>query len=86
MANLVNILQVLGALAFFIYGMKVMSEGIQKAGGVQLRKVLELMTQNKFLGLLTGLIITAFVQSSSATTVMTVSFVNAGLLLSLIHI
>ena len=80
MANLVNILQVLGALAFFIYGMKVMSEGIQKAGGVQLRKVLELMTQNKFLGLLTGLIITAFVQSSSATTVMTVSFVNAGLL------
>ncbi|MFK7983112.1 MAG: Na/Pi cotransporter family protein [Saprospiraceae bacterium] len=80
MTNLVNILQVLGALAFFIYGMKVMSEGIQKAGGVQLRKVLELMTQNKFLGVLTGLIITAFVQSSSATTVMTVSFVNAGLL------
>lgn len=80
MTNFTHILQILGSLAFFIYGMKVMSEGIQKAGGVQLRKVLELMTQNKFLGLLTGLIITAFVQSSSATTVMTVSFVNAGLL------
>ena len=80
MVNIANILQVLGALAFFIYGMKVMSEGIQKAGGVQLRKVLEMMTKNKFLGVFTGLIITAFVQSSSATTVMTVSFVNAGLL------
>ncbi|MEM1122590.1 MAG: Na/Pi cotransporter family protein [Bacteroidota bacterium] len=73
-------LQVFGALAFFIYGMKVMSEGIQKAGGVQLRKSLELMTKNRFLGILTGIIVTAFVQTSSATTVMTVSFVNAGLL------
>lgn len=80
MTNIANILQVLGALAFFIYGMKVMSEGIQKAGGVQLRKVLEMMTRNKYLGVFTGLIVTAFVQSSSATTVMTVSFVNAGLL------
>ena len=60
--------------------MKVMSEGIQKAGGVQLRKILEMMTRNKYLGVFTGGIITAFVQSSSATTVMTVSFVNAGLL------
>lgn len=57
-----------------------MSEGIQKAGGVQLRKVLEMMTRNRFLGVLTGFLLTAFVQSSSATTVMTVSFVNAGLL------
>jgi len=57
-----------------------MSEGIQRAGGVQFRKVLEMMTQNRFLGVLTGILVTAFVQSSSATTVMTVSFVNAGLL------
>lgn len=77
---IVNILKVLGALAFFIYGMKIMSEGIQKAGGVQLRKVLSMMTHNRFLGVLSGFLVTAFVQSSSATTVMTVSFANAGLL------
>jgi len=77
---IVNVLEVLGALAFFIYGMKIMSEGIQKAGGVQLRKVLSMMTRNRFLGALSGFLVTAFVQSSSATTVMTVSFVNAGLL------
>jgi phosphate:Na+ symporter len=77
---LLDIFQVVGALAFFIYGMKVMSEGIQKAGGVQMRKVLEMMTRNRFLGVITGFLVTAFVQSSSATTVMTVSFVNAGLL------
>ena len=77
---IVNLLKVLGALAFFIYGMKVMSEGIQKAGGVQLRKALSMMTRNRFLGVLSGFLVTAFVQSSSATTVMTVSFANAGLL------
>jgi len=77
---LVNVLKVLGALAFFIYGMKIMSEGIQKAGGVQLRKVLSMMTRNRFLGVLSGFLVTTFVQSSSATTVMTVSFANAGLL------
>lgn len=79
-ATIVDILKVLGALAFFIYGMKIMSEGIQKAGGVQLRKVLSMMTQNRFLGVFSGFLVTAFVQSSSATTVMTVSFANAGLL------
>lgn len=78
--GLANILQILGALAFFIYGMKVMSEGVQKAGGVPLRKVLSLMTRNRALGVLTGFLLTIFVQSSSATTVMIVSFVNAGLL------
>ncbi|MEM6319939.1 MAG: Na/Pi cotransporter family protein [Bacteroidota bacterium] len=80
LAGLIDILKVLGALAFFVFGMKIMSEGIQKAGSVQLRKVLSLMTRNRFLGVLTGFLVTAFVQSSSATTVMTVSFVNAGLL------
>ncbi len=79
-ATIVDILKVLGALAFFIYGMKIMSEGIQKAGGVQLRKVLSMMTRNRFLGVFSGFLVTAFVQSSSATTVMTVSFANAGLL------
>jgi phosphate:Na+ symporter len=72
--------QILGALAFFIYGMKMMSDGIQRAAGSQLRKILRGMTRNRFLGVFTGFLITALVQSSSATTVMTVSFVNAGLL------
>lgn len=72
--------QVLGALAFFVYGMKMMSDGIQRAAGSQMRTILRTMTKNRFLGVFTGFITTALVQSSSATTVMTVSFVNAGLL------
>ena len=78
--GLFDLLKVAGALAFFIYGMKVMSEGIQKAAGSQLRNILRTMTQNRFLGVFTGFLTTAVVQSSSATTVMTVSFVNAGLI------
>ena len=72
--------QIAGALAFFIYGMKVMSEGIQKAAGSQMRNILRTMTKNRFLGVFTGFLITGLLQSSSATTVMTVSFVNAGLI------
>ncbi len=72
--------QILGALAFFIYGMKIMSDGIQRAAGSQLRNILRSMTKNRFLGIFTGFLITALLQSSSATTVMAVSFVNAGLL------
>lgn len=75
-----TILQVLGSLAFFVFGMKMMSDGIQRAAGDQLRNILRTMTKNRFLGVFTGFLITALVQSSSATTVMTVSFVNAGLL------
>lgn len=75
-----NIINILGALAFFIFGMKMMSEGIQRAAGSQLRNILRAMTKNKYLGVFTGFLVTALVQSSSATTVMTVSFVNAGLL------
>lgn len=75
-----SILQIVGALAFFIYGMKMMSDGIQRAAGSQLRNILRTMTQNRFLGVFTGFLITLLIQSSSATTVMTVSFVNAGLL------
>ncbi len=78
--GLFNIVEILGALAFFVYGMKMMSDGIQRAAGSQLRNILRTMTKNRFLGVFTGFLITALVQSSSATTVMTVSFVNAGLL------
>ena len=77
---LVIFLQVLGSLALLIYGMKVMSEALQKMAGSQLRHILGAMTTNRFTGMLTGMFITCAVQSSSATTVMTVSFVNAGLL------
>lgn len=72
--------QLLGALALLIYGMKVMSEALQKLAGPQLRHILGAMTTNRFTGMLTGTFVTCAVQSSSATTVMTVSFVNAGLL------
>lgn len=75
-----KVIEVLGAIAFFIFGMKTMSDGIQKAAGSQLRYILSSMTKNKYLGVLTGMTTTAMVQSSSATTVMTVSFVNAGLI------
>ncbi|GJM28013.1 MAG: hypothetical protein DHS20C17_06480 [Cyclobacteriaceae bacterium] len=78
--GLFDILTLMGALGFFIYGMKIMSEGIQKIAGERLRQILGAMTHNRFLGVLTGFLITGLVQSSSATTVMTVSFVNAGLL------
>jgi phosphate:Na+ symporter len=78
--TLFDALVLLGSLGFFIYGMKIMSEGIQKAAGTKLRQILGAMTKNRFFGVLTGFFITSLVQSSSATTVMTVSFVNAGLL------
>ena len=73
-------LNILGSLGVFLFGMKVMSEGIQKVAGNRLRAILSYMTQNRFAGVLTGFITTCLVQSSSATTVMVVSFVNAGLL------
>lgn len=75
-----ELLNLIGALGFFIYGMKVMSEGIQKAAGNSMRKILSTMTKNRYLGVATGFIVTCLVQSSSASTVMAVSFVNAGLL------
>ncbi len=75
-----ELLNLFGALGFFIYGMKVMSEGIQKVAGTKMRQILRSMTSNRFKGVLTGFALTALVQSSSATTVLVVSFVNAGLL------
>jgi len=75
-----ELFKLVGALGFFIYGMKVMSDGIQKVAGSKMRSILSKMTSNRFLGVATGFMITALLQSSSATTVMIVSFVNAGLL------
>ena len=74
------VIELVGALGLFLFGMKILSEGIQKAAGDKLKKTLNLMTGNTFKALLTGLGMTAIIQSSSATTVMVVSFVNAGLL------
>ena len=73
-------IELLGALGLLIFGMKMMSESLQKIAGPQLRHVLGKMTTNRFMGMLTGTLVTSAVQSSSATTVMTVSLVSAGLL------
>ncbi len=74
-----DFLSLVGALGLFLYGMKIMSEALQKVAGDKFRAILSAMTSNRFLGILTGFLVTAMVQSSSATTVMVVSFVNAGL-------
>ena len=78
--NFFDFLKLVGSLGMFLYGMKIMSEALQKIAGKQLRNILSAMTKNRVMGVLTGVLITALVQSSSATTVMVVSFVNAGLL------
>ena len=75
-----DFLRLIGSLVLFLYGMKIMSEGLQKFAGDSLRRILTAMTTNRVTGVLTGVLITALIQSSSATTVMVVSFVNAGLL------
>ena len=78
--SFLNFLALLGAVGLFLYGMKVMSEGLQKVAGNRLRSILSAMTRNRAMGVLTGMVITALIQSSSASTVMIVSFVNAGLM------
>ncbi|MDE6190488.1 MAG: Na/Pi cotransporter family protein [Muribaculum sp.] len=78
--TLLDFFALLGSVCLFLYGMKVMSEGLQKAAGDRLRNILSVMTRNRFAGTLTGFAITALIQSSSASTVMVVSFVNAGLM------
>ncbi|WP_288189311.1 Na/Pi cotransporter family protein [uncultured Treponema sp.] len=75
-----TILQIVGSLCFLLYGMKMMSDGIQKSAGEKLQAALHFMTGNRFTGLLTGCLLTMIIQSSGATTVMVVSFVNAGLI------
>ena len=78
--GILQILTLFGALGMFLYGMNLMSSGLQKAAGDKLRGLLSSMTSTPFKGVMTGLGVTATIQSSSATTVMVVSFVNAGLL------
>ena len=75
-----DFLRLIGSLALFLYGMKIMSEGLQKFAGDSLRRILTAMTTNRVTGVLTGVLITALIQSSSATTVMVVGFVNAGIM------
>ena len=77
---IINIFSLVGSLALFLFGMKTMSEGLEKFAGDRLRSILAAMTKNRMMGVLTGILITALIQSSSATTVMVVSFVNAGLM------
>ena len=80
MELIINIFSLVGSLALFLFGMKTMSEGLEKFAGDRLRSILTAMTKNRVMGVLTGILITALIQSSSATTVMVVSFVNAGLM------
>ena len=74
------IIPFIGGLALFIYGMNIMAQGLQNAAGSKMKSILEALTQNKFMGIALGALVTAIVQSSSATTVMVVGFVNAGLM------
>ncbi len=80
MELIINFFSLVGSLALFLFGMKTMSEGLEKFAGDRLRSILAAMTKNRVMGVLTGILITALIQSSSATTVMVVSFVNAGLM------
>lgn len=77
---IINCFSLIGSLGLFLFGMKTMSEGLEKFAGARLRNILAAMTRNRVMGVLTGILITALIQSSSATTVMVVSFVNAGLM------
>ena len=79
MGVVLKALELIGALGLFLYGMKVMSDALQKLAGDKMRGILSKMTSNRLSGVITGLGITTLIQSSSATTVMVVSFVNAGL-------
>ena len=78
--KIADILMLLGGLSLFLYGMKMMSEGLEVAAGNKMKKILEKLTTNRFLGITVGALITAIIQSSSATTVMVVGFVNSGLM------
>lgn len=75
-----SVLSLMGGLGLFLFGMKFMSDALEKAAGAKLRNALDIMTKNRFIGMLVGIVFTAIIQSSSATTIMVVSFVNAGLM------
>lgn len=78
--SITTVFMLFGGLGFFLYGMKMMSEGLEKAAGAKMRSILEFFTKNRFIGMVVGIIFTAIIQSSNATTVMVVSFVNSGLM------
>ena len=78
--DLTLVFSLMGGLGMFLYGMKLMSDSLANVAGAKLRTILEKMTKNTFVGMLVGMAFTAVVQSSSATTVLVVSFVNAGLM------
>ena len=78
--NIQIVFGLLGGLAVFIYGMNMMSECLQKAAGEKMKKILSLLTRNPVMGALAGMLVTAVLQSSSATTVMAIGFVSAGLM------
>nr|MCR5212282.1 Na/Pi symporter [Lachnospiraceae bacterium] len=75
-----NVLTLFGGLALFLYGMNVMGDGLKKSAGSRLETILSSLTSNRFKGFLLGLLVTAVIQSSSATTVMVVGFVNSGIM------
>ena len=78
--KLTDIMGLLGGLALFLYGMQMMSQGLENAAGDKMKQILEKLTSNRLLGVLVGAVITAVIQSSSATTVMVVGFVNSGMM------
>ena len=78
--EITSVFNLLGGLALFLYGMQMMSSGLEAAAGDKMKSILERLTANRFLGVLVGALITAVIQSSSATTVMVVGFVNAGMM------
>jgi phosphate:Na+ symporter len=78
--DLSMIVALFAGLGLFLYGMQIMSDALQKSAGDRLKKLLEILTTNKFLGVIVGAVITAIIQSSSATTVMVVGLVNAGIM------
>lgn len=78
--KLTNLFSMLGGLALFLYGMNMMSNGLEMAAGDKMKTILEKLTSNRILGVLVGALVTAIIQSSSATTVMVVGFVNSGLI------
>ena len=73
-------ISLIAGLGMFLYGMNVMGDGLQKAAGDKLKKIIEMLTTNRIMGVLVGAVVTGIIQSSSATTVMTVGFVNAGIM------
>ena len=78
--SITNLLMLLGGLGLFLYGMQMMGSGLEAAAGNRMKRILERLTSNPILGVLVGAVITAVVQSSSATTVMVVGFVNSGMM------